>query len=132
MAAVDHFPEADVGQEVGPVEPQIQSCLVGVGGVTKGYFVKLSDAVTFEVVAAGAAKAYGTALKTVAEGGQAPILVYGIVPMLAGGAFVAGAQVKSDAAHKPVTGGVFADAAGTALQKASNAGDKVLIFVGKV
>ena len=49
---------------------------------------------------------------------------------MTGGAIVAGVPVKSDAAHKPVTGGVFADAYGVAIQKAGEAGDEILVFVG--
>ena len=154
MAAVDHFSEADIGQEVGPVHPQILQCLVGTGGVTKGRFVKMSDAITFEVVAGDAdCLALGVALKTVDALGYVPVLAFGIVKMLSGGTFAAGAHVKSDADGKPVAaittvtvpaggtavtstsaqpamtveGGI---AAGRALQKATNTGDEVLIFVG--
>ena len=114
------------------VDEQSIPCVVGAGGVTKGYFVKVSDVDTFPqtIVAAGAAKAHGAAMQTGAEGDTVDMLVSGIMKMVAGGAIVAGVSVKSDAAHKPVTGGVFADAAGVAWQKAGEAGDEILVFVG--
>ncbi|MCW4050461.1 MAG: hypothetical protein NWE89_12080 [Candidatus Bathyarchaeota archaeon] len=128
----DFFPEIEIGQTIGMVDEQTIPCLVGAGGVTKGYNVKFSDIDTFPqvVTAAGAAKAHGVALKTGVEDDTVDVLVYGITKQYAGGAIVAGVPVKSDAAHKPVTGGVFADAYGVSFQKAGEADDEILIFVG--
>ena len=131
-APEDFFPEIEVGQTIGMVDERSIPCLVGVGGVTKGYFAKFSDIDTFPqvIVKAGAGKAHGAAMQTGVEGDTVDLLVLGIMKMLAGGAIVAGVPVKSDGADKPVTGGVFADTAGIAMQKAGEADDEILVFVG--
>lgn len=133
--AVDQFSDAVEGQEVGPVEPQMVPCVVGTGGVTKGRFVKLADEVVVppKVVACGAGElAFGVAMATKVEGATVLVLVFGVIKMLAGGAFACGTHVKSDAAGKPVADAApsFAATAGKALQKASTAGDGILIFAG--
>ena len=85
MSPEDHWPEVNIGVDVSPFDCRTVTCRVGVGGITKGYWVKLSNGVINEVVAAGASKPYGVALSTVAAGGECPILVYGVVVVRADG-----------------------------------------------
>jgi len=132
MAAEDLFPDVEIGQTIGMVDEQSIPCVVGAGGVTKGYFVGISDLDSFPptVVAAGAAASLGAAMQTGVEGDTVDVLVEGVMKMVAGGAFIAGDTVKSDATHRPITGGIYADGGGKSLQKAGELGDEVLIWVG--
>lgn len=100
------------------------------GAVTGKTFVAVSatrdaDGLIKCATATGAAKAFGVAARDIASGDVGAILRGGIVPVTAGGAITAGAQVEVGAAGKAVTlaSGV---AVGHAVETGSN-GNDVLI-----
>ena len=137
--------QVDLGEAVGLAPPVILTCKSG-GAITKGDFVKLSDATDFTVVAAGAnADVLGVAMKAASASGEyIPVCIFGVVKMEAGGTVTAGNAVASNAEGLPVDvadqavdeGGTakytiyYNHVAGIALQSGSD-GDKVLIFVGR-
>ena len=137
--------QIDLGEAVGPVAPTILTCKSG-GAITKGDFVKLSDAQDFMVVAAGANEdVLGVAMKAASGSGEyIPVCVFGVVKMEAGGTVTAGNAVASNSEGLPVDvadqavdeGGTakytiyYNHVAGIALQSGVD-GDYVLIFVGR-
>lgn len=138
--------QVDLGETVGPAPtPVILTCKSG-GAITKGDFVKMSDAQDFTVAAADAdADVLGVAMKSAAGAGEyIPVCVFGIVKMEAGGTVTAGNAVASNSEGLPVDvadqsvdeGGTgkytiyYNHVAGIALQSGVD-GDYVLIFVGR-
>ncbi|RJS67918.1 hypothetical protein CW680_01080 [Candidatus Bathyarchaeota archaeon] len=137
--------QVGLGETVGPVPPVILPCKAGAA-ITKGDFVKLSDAQDFTVVAAGANDdVLGVAMKEAQAAGEyIPVCVFGIVKMECGGTVTAGNAVASnseglpvDVADQPVDEGgtatytiYYNHVAGIALQSGGD-GDYVLIFVGR-
>ena len=91
----DTWPEADLGELVGPGE--VISMLAG-GTIAKGDVVKLSDAITLEVVKGDAdCNPAGVALKAATSGQQVPVCIRGPVKVGIGAAVTAGVPVKCDA-----------------------------------
>ncbi|MFQ6094702.1 MAG: capsid cement protein [Candidatus Bathyarchaeia archaeon] len=137
--------QIDLGEAVAPVPPIMLTCKSG-GAITKGDFVKLSDAQDFTVVSAGANDdVLGVAAKAASAAGEyIPVCIFGIVKMEAGGAVTAGNAVASNSEGLPVDvadqsvdeGGTakytiyYNHVAGVALQSGSD-GDHILIFVGR-
>lgn len=136
MSVEDNFPDAELGQCLNEEDAVIMSCLIGTGGVTKGKFVALADGVTIPptVVACGAAKPFGVALKTGDEGDTIPIAIdNAIIKMEVGAtaALTAGLPIKSDtdgniilavATDYPLTAGIL-------LQTMALDGDQGLVFI---
>jgi len=135
----------DLGETLGP-EAVIVTCLSGEA-ITKGDFVKLSDATTFAVVAATAESViFGVAMKaTTGSGEYIPVCVFGRVKMECGATVTAGYPVKSDSAGLPLNATVsravdeggsatytiyLANVGGIALQSGVD-GDYIVVFVGR-
>ena len=125
----DTWPEADLGELVS--EGVVLSYVAG-GSIAKGDIVKLSDAITLEVVKGDAdCKPAGVALKTVESGEQVPVCVHGPVKVNIGAAVTAGVAVKCDANAKCITLVVGTDDAslsvGKTLQSHTEAGEGLVL-----
>lgn len=134
----------DLGEAIGP-EAVIHTCKSG-GAITKGDFVKLSDAQDFTVAAAGANDdVFGVAMKAASAAGEyIPVCIFGRVKMECGGTVTAGNAVASNSEGLPVDaadqsvdeGGTatytiyYNHVAGVAVQSGAD-GDYVIIFVGR-
>jgi len=136
----------DLGEMIG--DGVVITCLAG-GVITKGQFVKLSDATDLTVVAAtDKANVLGVAMKAASSGEYIPVCVRGLVKMKLGsavsGTLAAGKALKSDADGLPdaladqavneagsATYTIYYNAkAGIPLQSGV-AGDYVMVLVGK-
>jgi hypothetical protein len=141
----DLFPDIEVGDVYTPMaEAEILSFEAGAA-VTKGDPVYLTADLTVNP-ATSAQNCIGVALKSVDAGEKVPVLVKGVVKVVAGGAITLGQAVYGADANKrvlaladqPVNEGgtgtytvYYARKLGYALQAFSAAGDEGLILVEK-
>jgi hypothetical protein len=141
----DLFPDIEVGDVYTPMaEAQILSFEAGAS-ITKGDPVYLNADLTVSP-ATSAQNCIGIALKSVGSGEKVPVLVKGVVKVVAGGAIARGEAVYGADANKRVLalsdltideGGTavktvyYSRRLGFALQAFSAAGDEGLILVEK-
>ena len=125
----DTWPEADLGELVS--EGVVLSYVAG-GSIAKGDIVKLSDAITLEVVKGDAdCNPAGVAVKGVESGEQVPVCIHGPVKVGIGAAVTAGVPVKCDANGKAIAATIGTDHpdkwVGKTLQSHTEAGEGLVL-----
>lgn len=133
MTAEDLVPEVAPGEVISP-NALILTCRCDENNVRKGRFVTLTAGENWPPLvheADSGEKVFGVAMKSGNNGEYAPVCIYGITKIYAGGAIGAGAGVKTDDEGRAVVALAADDglSGGRALMSAGEADDQFIVLV---